>query len=95
MTQNLYTLLNPLRAFVQRHHPIMFISFVGLSLAIGILSLYDVLTVTFETPDASQSTISSFDQRTVDKIKNLHDSSNSTVNTLVFPTPRANPFIEQ
>jgi len=92
MSPQLYNLTANIKAVFAKHHPVLFISFVALLLAAAIFSLYQVLDIT-TAPASDNSTVTGFDKVTADKIKKLHDSSDSSEN-LVFPTPRSNPFME-
>lgn len=83
--------LAPVGQFFAKHHAVIFISFITLLLATAVYMLY--MTTLAKPVEAPASTINRFDQSTVDRIKNLHDSSDSS-NKLVFPSPRANPFTE-
>lgn len=94
MSPQITASLQPVQKFLSKHHSIIFISALCLGLAVAIYSLYDALNVTTSTSTNSTSTIGSFDQQTIEKIKNLQDS-NDAADTVVFPTPRSNPFIEK
>ncbi len=94
MSPQIYMLWDSFKTFLRHHHPIIFIMLIGLLLGTAILLLYWVLTITFTQSGTNQSTISEFDKKTVEKIKNLHISSDTTNTELVFPTPRSNPFVE-
>jgi hypothetical protein len=92
MTPQLYSLVTGIKTLFAKHHPVIFITIVGLLLAAAVFSLYQILDIT-SAPTTPSSTTPVFDKATVDKIKKLHDSSDTTEN-LVFPTPRSNPFKE-
>jgi cell division protein FtsL len=83
--------LLPVRRFFTKHHAVIFISFITLLLAIAIYTLY--MSSTAQPVDNPTSTIGQFDQATIDKIKELHDSSDAT-SELAFPESRSNPFTE-
>lgn len=85
--------LKQLTGIVSKHHSFIFIIVVCLALAAAIYSLYDVLALADANSATTTSTISGFDQDTINKIKNLHDSSDAT-ETVEFPSPRYNPFVE-
>ncbi|MDB5183612.1 MAG: hypothetical protein JWO07_293 [Candidatus Saccharibacteria bacterium] len=93
MSPELYVAGKRILGFLGKYHAVIFLSLVGLVLAAGIYVMYLVIQTTFETPIVTTSTISDFDQKTIDSIKNLHDSTNSTV-TVDLPSPRSNPFAE-
>ena len=95
MTPQLYTTLMSFKAFFKRHHPIIFISLVGLLLAGAVFTLYQVLALSSVDASSTTSTIGNFDKKTVDMIKNLQISSDKNTSDLVFPSPRPNPFVEQ
>ena len=92
MTPQLYSALSGIRTIFAKHHPVIFITIVTLLLAGAVFSLYQILDVS-STPVQANDTVMTFDKATADKIKNLHDSSDTT-DKLVFPTPRTNPFTE-
>lgn len=86
--------LRPLQKFVAKHHPVLFLCLIMALLAVAVYVLYDVMKISEATPSSSQSsTIPDFDRATIDKIKKLHDSTD-TGESLTYPTSRANPFIE-
>lgn len=86
--------LRPVQTFFSKHHAVLFICLTTLLLAAGIYSLYDVSRQAESSTDIQQpSTIANFDQETIDKIKNLQTSTD-TSEALVFPSKRFNPFIE-
>lgn len=93
MTQQLYAALAAIRTFLGRHHPVLFISTLCLLLAIAVFSLYEVLTLTASDPIKATSTVSGFDEKTVQKIKGLHDSTD-TDDSVNLPSSRPNPFVE-
>lgn len=94
MTPQIYQFFASTHNFVKKHHAILFISLLAVIVAYAITSFYQALTISFEKPINTNSTIQNFDQKTVDKIKNLHDSSDTSVGPIVLPSPRANPFSE-
>lgn len=85
--------LKPLNDFIAKHHPVIFITVVILLLASAIFTLYLSTNSSLNQTREPTNTIGAFDKTTIDKIKNLQ-SSNDTKSTLVFPTPRSNPFTE-
>ncbi len=86
--------MRPIQDFFAKHHPALFICFIALLLAAAIYSLYDVTRKAEASPDSlTSTTITQFNQATVEKIKNLH-SSTDTSEPLAFPTSRYNPFVE-
>jgi hypothetical protein len=92
MTPQLFSLMNSTRTILARHHPVLFITALCLLLGAGVYSLYEVLSITSTT--GGTSSIVPFDQKTIDKIKSLHSSTDSNNTALTFPTPRSNPFVE-
>lgn len=84
----------PIQKFIAKHHPVLFICFIATLLAVAVYVLYDVMKISEATPSSSQSsTIPGFDRATIDKIKKLHDSSD-TSESLDYPDSRSNPFVE-
>lgn len=83
--------LLPVRQFFSKHNAVLFISFILLLLALAVYVLYITSQTTPE--EAPTPTIGKFDEATVSKIKELHNSSDAS-NSITFPTPRSNPFTE-
>lgn len=83
--------LLPVRQFLAKHSAVLFISFIALLLALAVYVLYT--TSLISTDKNPSSSVGQFDKATIDKIKELHDSSD-TSNTLTFPNSRTNPFTE-
>lgn len=94
MTPQLYLAVAKSRDFLKHHHPVIFISALGLLLAFSIFSLYEVLSITFLDPTSLQSAIQPFDKKTVTKIEQLHVANDSDEDSLTLPSPRVNPFVE-
>ena len=94
MTPQFYLYLDGLKKFVSRHHPVIFITSICLALAACVGLLYWVLVLTGVDESTTTSTITSFDEETIERIKNLNISSNSAGATLTLPSPRPNPFVE-
>lgn len=82
-----------IRRFFEKHHTVLFISFIAILLMLCIYFLYSTVIQNPMTSEETTSTISQFDQKTIEKIKNLHDSSDAS-QTLQYPTGRINPFVE-
>lgn len=93
MTGDLSSAIAPLRNFLAKHHPVLFITCVLLLLSLAVLMLYSVLNEATPSEESSASTISQFDKATIEKIKELHDSSD-TPDAIKLPSPRPNPFVE-
>lgn len=94
MNTQLNLIANNVRTFLKTHHAILFISIVSLLLGVAVFSLYQVLSDALATPAGSNTTIQPFDQKTVDRIKRLHDSSDVGSETIILPSSRPNPFGE-
>lgn len=75
-----------------RFHPILYISFVCLSLAIIIWLYFSIYSLS--TTAASQTNVidTSFNQETIERIEALNTPEDQTHN-LTFPEGRLNPFI--
>ena len=94
MSPQLYMYGKKISRFFEKHHPVIFISILTLLLGAAIYSLDQVLVASSDTSDmTNSSTVSDFDQKTIDKIKQLHISSDGG-EQLIFPSERANPFAE-
>lgn len=94
MTPQIYLAVASMRRFMKRHHSLLFIIFLGILLVTAVFSLYQALSVIFTGDQNTNSKILQFDQKTVEKIKNLQDSSERSDSKLVFPAPRSGPFDE-
>ena len=94
MTPQLYLFLKKFQRFIGHHHPIIFFIIITLLLSVAIFSLYQIFTTSFAKSTETAPTIGSFDKKTIERIRSLQTSSNSSDETLVFPTPRSNPFNE-
>ena len=94
MSPQLYAYSRFLRAFFAKHHPIIFVSTICIAIGLAVLSLSQVLSKLNEASNVTPtSTIQGFDDKTVDKIKQLRISSDGD-ETIELPSPRANPFVE-
>jgi hypothetical protein len=93
MNADFYLVSKKITVFIRKHHAVIFITPLCIFLSIAIYFLYLVIQTTLTPSIAPASTIGSFDQKTIDKIKNLHDSTNSPT-TVALPSPRPNPFVE-
>jgi|GEM_PF-6607803 len=94
MTPSVYMALSKVRLFLRRHHPVIFISVLGIVLALALLMLYGVLSAT-DISVTPNNTISTFDTDTENKIKNLRASdSTGSGATITLPSNRTNPFVE-
>lgn len=94
MTPQLYLYINGFKKFISKHHPVIFITVISLALAACVGLLYWVLVLTNVDEATANSTITSFDKETIERIKNLNISSNSAGATITLPSPRPNPFVE-
>ena len=94
MTAELYHYLRAFSKFMSKYHAIIFFSFVSMLIALGVLFLYLILESTFSPAPLAGDNIGSFDQTTINRIKNLNDSSNGQNATVTLPSPRPNPFVE-
>ncbi len=93
MSEQLAVLFKPLAKIFSKHHSFIFIIVTCLLLALAIYLLYGVLTESTTASSNTSRTIGNFDKKTVEQIKNLHDSSD-TGSVIVFPSPRPDPFVE-
>ena len=93
MTPQLYSVAASVRRFFGRHHPIIFILIISLLFAVAIFTLYQIFIIAATPTTNGSDTIGGFDQTTINKIKELHDSSNADT-TITLPSPRPNPFVE-
>ncbi len=93
MTPQIYSLVASVRRFFGRHHAIIFIVIVSLLFAVAIFTLYQIFIIAATPTTNGNSTIGGFNQKTIDQIKELHDSSNANT-TITLPSPRPNPFVE-
>lgn len=93
MTPQLYALRATARTFLLRYHASLFIVSIFILLIVAASSLY-LITTTSTTTTAADNIVTGFNQKTVDQIRNLRDSTDSP-DKLVFPSPRSNPFVEK
>lgn len=94
MQLELYAINKKLSELLGRYHMILFILLASISLIVAIFLLYQSVNAASDTSsEIDNSALTSFDQKTIDKIKDLQDSSNGNAE-LQLPTPRANPFFE-
>lgn len=93
MTPELFAIGRQIQGFLKKHHAVLYLSFVGLFLAASIYYMYQVIQTTFTPPAVTSSTISDFNQKTIDKIKSLQDSGSGAA-SVQLPSPRPNPFAE-
>ncbi len=93
MTPQLYSASRQVFRFIAKHHSVLFLSFVGLFMAVSIYIMYQVTDSTFAAPTNTTSTIPGFDQKTIDQIKKLNGNNNGNV-TVQLPASRPNPFAE-
>jgi hypothetical protein len=94
MSPQLYIIQKQVIAFLAKHHPVIFIAGLGLFLSGGILYMYQVIQPAFAEPNVAVSSIKDFDKSTIEKIKNLRDSTTGGIQAN-FSCPRINPFAEQ
>jgi len=92
MTPELYKFGKQLSNGLKTHHVVLFISTLCILLSIGIFVMYQTTQSTFTIPNVTTSTITDFNQKTIQEIKDLHDSTTKT--TVTLPSPRPNPFTE-
>ena len=93
MTIDLYVINKKIIAFFSRFHLVTFVLIASLLFVVAIALLVAVVESATTTPTNASSTISGFDQKTIDKIKSLRDSSGGNAQ-LQLPSPRSNPFSE-
>lgn len=93
MTLELYAINKKIIIFFSRYHLVTFILLACLMLAVAVFLLFGVIESTNTQSTNVSSTITGFDQKTIDKIKNLRDSNSGTAQ-LQLPSPRSNPFSE-
>ncbi len=93
MTLEFYAINKKIIAFFSRYHMVTFILLSCLLLVVAVYLLFAVIESTNASPTNASSTITGFDQKTIDKIKDLRDSNSGTAQ-LQLPSPRSNPFSE-
>lgn len=86
--------LAPVTRFLGKYHTVIFISLIGILLAVAMFMLYQVLTVSDTATTPTDSSIAPFDKDTIQRINDLSASGDKTKAELQFPTPRSNPFAE-
>jgi hypothetical protein len=91
---NISQLFIPLKQLVQRFHTTLFIVAITAGLAFAVIILNNLILAASDPNSAVATTTStSFDQITIDKIKQLH-TSDQGAGTVTLPTGRINPFAE-
>lgn len=88
---SLPTVKTAILTFLHRFHLVLFVIVVVGSLAYAILSVSHVLEESAKN-DLSQTPSSQFDTKTIDRVNQLHTSSEASDFSL--PTGRTNPFVE-
>lgn len=90
----LTSLLAPIVTIFKKYSLTIFIVVLVGGLASAVIMLSTALQKTSETSDYAPSTdSSSFDQATINRVKQLHSSAEPT-SDYVMPTGRTNPFSE-
>ncbi len=87
--------LKQIKKTISKHHSFIFIIVACLGLAAVIYSLYDVMNMADTNSVSTTSSISGFDQATIEKIKTLHVSSDTSGSKVNLPCPRQAIFTEQ
>ena len=93
MTIDFYIINKKIVAFFSRFHMVTFALVASILFILAIVLLATVVESATATPTDVSSTISGFDEKTIDKINNLRDSSGGNAQ-LQLPSPRSNPFSE-
>lgn len=75
-----------------RFHPILYISFACLSLAITIWIYFSIYNLSTTASDQTNVIDTTFNQETIDRVDALNTPEDTTRN-LVMPKGRINPFI--
>lgn len=92
--KDLYDSKKKIIAFLRRFHLVIFITVVMLILSVAVILLYSVAgKASGADSEPSSVTSSSFDQATIDRIKQLRSSSEPS-ESLNFSNGRINPFHE-
>ena len=94
MTIELYVINKKLIAFFSRYHMVTFAFLACIFLAIVVYLLFMIIDSTTVAPTDASSTITGFDQQTVDKIKELRDSNSGSAEFHIPPGSRQSPFSE-
>ena len=77
-----------------RYNLTIFIVVLVTGLAVAVIMLNTILLESSDTPQFKSTTdISSFDQQTIDRVNQLHRSSDS-IPEVTLPSGRINPFAE-
>lgn len=78
---------------IGKYHFGIFFTIAGILLAYAVYLLYATFMLTAKSPTIEPSTLGQFDKDTVQKIKELHDSTNADTK-VTFPANRTSPFVE-
>lgn len=79
--------------FLHRFHVIIFVVIVLGGVAVSILVLNNIVILSTDTSEYTQTTEATFDQETIEKVKNLKTSDQSG-DELDLSDGRVNPFVE-
>lgn len=91
MKLNFSSLTNSIVAFFQRYHFLMFFVFIVGSLCVGVIMLYSTIQLSDEANGyTSQGADTSFDQTTIDRLRDLKQSTQETEKLPV--SGRVSPF---
>lgn len=90
-TSSLDSIKQPISSFLQRYHLIIFIVVV-IGLLIFVMFQINSIIQSSSSDNATAPVSQKFDQTTMDKIRNLHSSGNSTEPLKL--TGRYSPFVE-
>lgn len=92
MNTDLSDLLETTKHFFWRYHLTIFMVIAASGIALAIFSLIDVVGQSSDTKGYDTQAATSFDQETIDRVKNLNDNPDYT---FTLPTnQRTNPFTE-
>lgn len=85
--------LKSLQKVFAKHSSFVFILFLLAIVGASIFSLFQIYDSNLASIEPQPSTIADFDQETIDRIKELRDSSDAP-KELEFPKSRSNPFTD-
>lgn len=85
--------LRGLQNILVKHHSFLFVLFLLAVVGVAIFSLFQIYDSNLARIEPTESTIADFDNATIDRIKDLRDSTDAP-KALEFPSPRPNPFTD-
>lgn len=79
--------------FLKRFHAILYFVLVGIGIGICMITIISIINLSSQADATSEAISSTFDQKTIDRIRQLESRDNTT--PIDIPTnQRTNPFVD-